>query len=277
MKKNYLNNKTIVITGASGGLGFEISKLLIEKYKCNIIGIARNEQKMLNSIERLGNNKCYFSYKLFDVSKKENWKKFYEYLVENSIKIDILINNAGFMLPFNKLENISGDVIDDIISTNLSSNITSIKTLLPLLKQSDCPTIINISSSAGICPVVGQCLYSATKFAVRGFTESLIQDYKNKIYIAGVYPGFIKTDIMSDFNLDKRSENLIKKIMMPKEKAAKKILKKISRKKKKIVIGFDGRFMNFFYRLFPSLTPSLIRSILKCSKLKLFNDIFDNK
>ena len=65
MKKNYLFNKTVVITGASGGLGFAIAKILIEKYNCKIIGIARNEEKMLNSIQTLGEKKCNFSYHLF--------------------------------------------------------------------------------------------------------------------------------------------------------------------------------------------------------------------
>ena len=80
MKKNYLYQKTVVISGASGGLGFSIAKSLIEKYDCKIIGIARNEKKILNSIESLGCKKDNFSYKLFDVSKRENWTEFYDYL-----------------------------------------------------------------------------------------------------------------------------------------------------------------------------------------------------
>ena len=87
MKKCYLNGKTVVISGASGGLGFAIAKLLIEKYDCKIIGIARNEKKMLSAIETLGDKKTNFSYKLFDVSIKENWANFSDYLVSNGIKI----------------------------------------------------------------------------------------------------------------------------------------------------------------------------------------------
>ena len=107
MKKSWLNNKTVVISGASGGLGFSVAKSLIEKFGCKVIGIARNENKILASIETLGKNKDKFSYRLFDVSKKENWIDFYNYLCESSIKIDLLINNAGFMLTFKKFEKIT--------------------------------------------------------------------------------------------------------------------------------------------------------------------------
>ena len=275
MKKNYLFNKTVLITGASGGLGFAISKILIEKYNCKIIGIARNEQKMLKSIQTLGNRKSNFSYFLFDVAKRENWQDFYQKLQSNNIKIDILINNAGFMLPFEKFEYATDQEIDEIVQTNFMANVYSIKTLLPLIKQSSSPAIVNVCSSAGLLAVVGQSMYSATKHAMHGLTESLIQEYKGKIYVGGIYPGFIKTDILNRQNLDEKSKNLVNKFMMPLSKASKKIVKAIKKKKKKYVLGFDGRFMGCFGRIFPKTTISIITKVLKSSKLEMFNNTFD--
>ena len=173
MNKRWLKNKTVVISGASGGLGFAIAKLLIEKYDCSVIGIARNEKKIIAAKESLGEKKNKFSYHLFDVSIKENWVNFHQYLINNSIKIDVLINNAGFMLPFKKFEKYSDDEIDEIIKTDFYSVVTAIKTLLPTLKTSNTPAIINVSSAAGLCAVAGESLYCSTKFAVRGFTECL--------------------------------------------------------------------------------------------------------
>ena len=275
MKKPWIYNKPVVISGASGGLGFAVAKLLIEKFDCKIIGIARNEQKILSAIETLGDKKANFSYQLFDVSKKENWQNFYNYLVKNDIKIDVLINNAGFMLPFSKFEKYSEKEIDEIINTNFVSNVWSTKTLLPLLKQSTTPAIINVASAAGLCAVVGQSMYCATKFAVKGFTETLQQEYKKQIYVGGIYPGFIKTDIMNRQNVDTKNNKLINKLMMPVEKASKKIVKMIKKRKKRLVMGFDGCSMNIFGRLFPKLTPSIITKVLKASKLELFDEIFN--
>ncbi len=274
MGKCYLQDKTVLITGASGGLGFAISKLLIEKYNCKVIAIARNEQKIKANMELLADKKCNFSYYIFDVSKKENWTQFSKTLQENNQCIDVLINNAGFMLPFSKFENYSDDEIDEIIATNFSAVLYSIKTLLPILKRSSTPTIVNISSAAGLCAVVGQSMYCATKHAVKGLTECLQQEYKNQITVCGIYPGFIKTDILNRQCESAKQNKLINNLMMPIDKATKKIVKGISKKKKRIVMGFDGCSMAFFGSIFPKLTPSIITAVLKSSKLEMFEEVF---
>ncbi len=274
MKKSWINNKTILITGASGGLGFSLAKYFIFNHNCKIIGIARNQNKILNAIETLKDKKDNFSYHLFDVSVKENWDNFYKTISTQNIKIDVLINNAGFMLPFSKFENYSEDEILEIINTNFIANVNSVKTLLPIIKQSSTPAIINVSSAAGQCAVVGQSMYCATKFAMRGFTETLQQEYKNKIYVGGIYPGFIRTDILNRQSENGKNNKLINKMMMPLDKATKKIAKGIIKKKKRIVLGFDGKSMTFFGRLLPKSTPSIITKVLKASKLEMFDEVF---
>lgn len=274
MKKNYLYGKTVVISGASGGLGFSIAKMLIEKYDCKVIGIARNEKKILQSINSLGDKKGNFSYRLFDVSVRENWIEFYNYLEQNQIKIDLLINNAGFMLPFAKFDKYTDQEIDEITKTNFSSVVYSTKALLPLLKQSKTPSIVNISSAAGLCAVVGESMYCATKFAVKGFTETLQQDYRKQIYVGGVYPGFIRTDILNRQKSENKDSKLVQRFMIPLDRATKKIVKGIAKKKKRIIFGIQGRSINFFARLFPKLTPTIITKVLKWSKLDMFDDVF---
>ncbi len=275
MSKNWLSGKTIVISGASGGLGFSIAKMLIEKYDCKIIGIARNEKKLLSAMESLGEKKSNFTYRLFDVSVKQNWLDFYEYLIENQIKIDLLFNNAGFMLPFAKFDKYSDNEIDEIIKTNFTSILYSTKTLLPLLKNSSTPAIVNVSSAAGLCAVVGESMYCATKFAVKGFTETLQQDYKKQIYVGGIYPGFIRTDILNRQYGKAKDGKLVKSFMYPLEKATKKIVKGVAKKKKRIVFGFQGRTISFLSRFFPKSAPSIITKVLKASKLDMFDEAFN--
>ena len=110
---------------------------------------------------------------------------------------------------------------------------------------------------------------------MRGFTETLQQEYKRQIYIGGVYPGFIRTDILNRQSDDAKNNKLINKLMMPLDKATKKIVKGISKKKKRIVMGFDGCSMSFFGRLFPKMTPNIITGVLKSSKLEMFNEVFN--
>ena len=276
MKNKRLYGKTVIITGASGGIGFNVAKILIEQYDCKVLGIARNEENLLSAKNSLNGKSENFSYFPFDVTDRAKWAEFKEYLEKNEIFPDMLINNAGFMLPFAKFEKYSQEETDDIIKTDFLSVVVATRTLLPLIKKSDTPAIINVSSAAGLCPVVGESLYCAVKYAVRGFTETLIQDYKNQIYVAGVYPGFIRTNILHRMSVVDKENKLIQKLMMPAEKAAKKIVKGISKKKKRIVMGADGRSMSFFGRIMPSLTPSLVTAVLRKSKLELFGEVFND-
>ena len=275
MKNNWLKNRIVIISGASGGLGFGIAKRLIEKYDCKIIGIARNQEKIKRAVCSLGEKSSNFEYRIFDVNDINGWKNLKEELEKKNITPDIMINNAGFMLPFAKFEKYSDREISEIIGTNFTAHVNAVKFLFPLLKKSSCPAIINISSAAGLCAVVGQSMYSATKFAMRGFTESLIQEYKKQIYICGVYPGFIKTDILARMSVSDKENKLINRMMMPADKAVKKIVHGIAKKKKRIVMGLDGRAMSFFSRIFPSFTPSAVTSVLKKSGLDLFSEVFD--
>ena len=275
MSKKWLKNKTVVISGASGGIGFNVAKLLIEKYNCKIIGICRNKEKMEKAISTIKEGKENFSYYTFDVSVRQNWQDFVNELSAKNVVPDLLINNAGFMLPFEKFEKISDSEIDEIIATNFASVVYSTKAFIPLLKKSKTPAIINVASAAGLSAVVGESMYCATKYAVRGFTETLIQDYKKQIYVGGVYPGFIKTNILHRMSVNDKENRLISKLMMPIEKASRKIVKGIAKKKKRIVMGFDGRSMSFFGRLFPTFTHNLTTKVLKMSKLDLFEDAFN--
>jgi short-subunit dehydrogenase len=276
MKKCWLCGKTVIITGASGGLGFAVSKLLIEKYSCTILAVGRNKEKMQNSKNSLGELKDKFIDFYFDVSSLSAWESFKKELISKNLSPDILINNAGFMLPFASFDKYEISEIEEIVKTNMMSIIYSVKTLKRLLDNSKTPAIVNISSAAGLCAVVGQSMYCATKFAVRGFTETIRQEYKKKYYVGGVYPGFIKTDILNRQSTTDKENKLINKLMMPVSKASKRIVKGIKKRKKSMVMGFDGRSMSIFGRLFPKLTPSIIRGVLKCSKLELFKDVFSD-
>ena len=274
MKKSWLFGKTVIITGASGGLGLNIARLLISLYNCKVIGVCRSEQRARAAAESLGTLSANFSYRLFDVAVKENWKEFSRYLEENGIVPDILINNAGFMLPFKKFEYISEDETQEITATNFSAVVTGTAALIPAIKKSGSPAIINVASAAGLTAVVGESMYCATKFAVRGFTETLIQEYLGKIYVAGVYPGFIRTDILRRMTITDKENRLISRLMMPAEKAAKKIVRGIAKRKKRMVMGVVGRSMWFFSRLFPRLTPRIITKVLKISGLDMFSEVF---
>ena len=274
MKKKWIYGKTVVLTGASSGIGQKLAETLIKKYNCFVIGIGRNQLKMEKTKSLLGDKQTNFTYQLFDVSNIKNWQEFYDYLVKNSIKVDVLINNAGFLLPFAKFEKYTEENIEEIINTNFLSAVYSVKIMLPMIKESPTPAIINVSSSAALCSIVGTSMYTASKCALKGFTECLAQDYKKQIYVGLVCPGFTKTSIFDRQNSDISNSKLINSVCSSLDKAVKKITKKIVKKRKRIVVGIDAKMMDIFYRAFPRTISSTVRKVLKASKQEIFNDIF---
>ena len=133
MDKNWLDNKTVIVTGASSGMGKGITEKLIKEHGCTVLGVARSQQKMEALVAELGEYANKFSYQLFDVSDRANWDNYLNYLNENNIKPDILINNAGILPKFDKFQHYSIEDIEKAMNINFYSAVYSMHALLPLL------------------------------------------------------------------------------------------------------------------------------------------------
>ena len=274
MKNNRLNNKTVIITGASSGIGRGIAIKLIKEYNCTVLGIARSKEKMERLSAELGTKTEKFSYCLFDVSSKENWKNYRLYLEEKGIKPDILINNAGILPEFKKAENIFVEEIEDTMNINFYGAVYSVKELLPLILKSSTPAVVNIDSSAALMPLAGTAAYSASKAALKAFTEAIREELRGRGYVGLICPGFTKTDIFRRQNLtEKREEKIIRIISTSCDYAGNRIVKSIARKRELTVIGTDAQFMKLMGKIMPVKGGKLISAILKKSGFKLFNGL----
>ncbi|MCH5197301.1 MAG: SDR family NAD(P)-dependent oxidoreductase [Oscillospiraceae bacterium] len=272
---NWLENTTVVITGASGGLGKGIAMKLIQKFNCTVIGIARNEEKMLNVVKELGEKADKFSYQLFDVSKEENWEKFAEYLQENNISPDVLINNAGILPKFNRFGNYAVDYIKSAMDINFYSAVYSMHHLMPIILKSKKAAIINISSSAALCTLAGTSVYSASKAALKSLTEAVREEYRGECYTAIVCPGFTKTDIFSSQGKNAGFSNkAIEAVSSSCEGMVNKIVCGIASKRELMVFGIDSKLMNIGNRIAGVKTSMISSKIMKAAKVALFEDIF---
>ncbi len=275
--RNWLKNKTIVLTGASGGIGRELTKLLVQKYGANVIGIGRNEEKMLSLAAELQENATRFSYRLFDVADKQAWQDFAEELQGTNIRPALLINNAGVFPSFSKACDMSAESVERVLSVNFFSAVYAEKALSPLLigEGKDKPAIVNVASSAALCTVVGTSAYSASKAALKSYTEAMQLEERGKKYIGLICPGTTATDLFR--NDDSTKDSALYLIAMPAKKMAKKIARKILKKRKRAVLGWDAKAMSFMARLAPVRGVGLICRVMKASHSKVFNKVFDYK
>ncbi len=278
MSNCWLSGKTCIVTGASGGMGAGIAATLIKKHGCKVIGVARSEPKMKKFIEELGPTYAeQFSYKLFDVSKNENWVNFAQELKDEGVKIDVLVNNAGILPKFKRFDRYEMDEIEKAININFYSCVYSIKALLPMLMESNDPGIVNIDSSAALMSLAGTSMYSASKAALKGFTEALREEFRGKIYVGLVCPGFTKTDIFRDQKNDGgKGQKVMDMISTDCDLMVKMIMFGIEHKQALQIHGMDAHAMSVFGKLLPVNGSRLFSAIMKAADIDLFNDVFRN-
>ena len=275
--KNWIFQQYVIVSGASSGIGKQLCRLFIEKYGANVIGIGRNEEKMRAFQQELGENKQKFTYKLFDVSDKNGWNNLKEYLMEKDIRPVLLVNNAGMFIPFNKITKTPSQELDKVLSVNFRSVTYAVESISPLLQNNGkhLPAIVNVASSAALCTVVGTGAYSASKAALKAYTEALALEEKGKKYVGLMCPGTTATDL---FRADENTQNSALDILaMPASKMAKKIARKILKKRRRAVLGWDAKMMSFTAKLMPMKGLFLIRWVMKISKSKVFINVFDEE
>ena len=263
---NYLQNKRVLLTGASSGIGKEMTRLLIQKYGASVIGIGRNEGKLRALQEELGEK---FSYQVMDVSVKKNWENLAQKLKMEGAGIDLLINNAGIFPQFERVENMTSEQIQAVMNVNFYASVYAVEAFLSVLGKEG--GIVNICSSGALCTVVGTSAYSASKSAMKGYTEALALEERER-YVGLIFPGTTATEL---FRNDENTKNsALDLVAMPATKMAKKILKKIAKKRKRAVVGWDAKAMNLTAKLAPVWGLRIICSVMRLSKSKVFGRVF---
>lgn len=272
-KRNWLNGKTAIVTGATSGIGAGVTKYLIEKHNCKVIGIIIVTDGLDEFVESLGDKKQKFSHLVYDVSKRESWVNIKNTIEQRGIQVDVLINNAGILLPFDRYENYSIDKVEKCVAVDFYAAAYSTSVMYDHIAKSKTPSFINVSSSASLAPLPGCSVYSAAKAATKSLTECFALEHPN-VYVSVVCPGFTKTNLFAGQADDMLGSKLISSFMMKREKMVKKITRGIERKKRRMVFGIDAHLMNFLYKFFPKSGPRLCSFAMRISRQKIFENIY---
>lgn len=209
-----LNGKIAFVTGAARGIG-RATAIALAKEGVNVGLLARTEaalQEVTAEVESLGVKAAYAT---ADVSSKEQVEAAIHILTDRLGAADILINNAG-IATFGTVMEMDPEEWKRIIDTNLLGTYYVTRAVLPQLIDKNGGDIINISSTNGLNGAATSSAYSASKFAVIGFTESLAQEVRrHNIRVTALNPSTVATDLALDLNLIK--ENNDSKYMQPED------------------------------------------------------------
>ena len=204
-----LEGKKALITGASGGIGKEIAKVLIE-HNAEVCISGRNHEE-LNALKKSLGKKCHVV--TCDLSKKAEIIELIKKADEFMGYIDILVNNAGITKD-NIFLRMSENEWEDVLNVNLNSTFNILKLVTKGMVKRKYGRIINISSVVGVTGGAGQVNYSASKAGLIGLTKSLSQEIATRnITVNCIAPGFIETPMTEKLD-DKRKDAILNSIPM---------------------------------------------------------------
>jgi short-subunit dehydrogenase len=194
--------KVIVISGGSEGLGKEIAKKLSKT--CKVVIISSNKEKLSKTARELG---CDFF--VCDVTEEEQIESVVANIKKKYKKIDCLINNAAIWIE-GKIDENKTELIKKAIAVNVTGVILLTKEVVPIMKAQKGGLIVNIVSQAGLYAKAERSVYSATKWAMTGFTKSLESELsKYHIRVTGLYPGKMDTKMFSNAGVKKDMSDAI--------------------------------------------------------------------
>ena len=253
-----LANKIIVVTGAGGGIGRQLTLGLIAR-GARVAAVDLRQEGLRETAALAGAGDRLSRHEV-DISDRASVEALPAAVEAAHGAVDGVINNAGVIQPFVPFNDLDYAVIDRMISVNLYGPIHMIKAFLPRLLARPEAHIANVSSMGGFFPFPGQTMYGAAKAGVKLLTEGLYAELlRTNVAVSVVLPGAIATDIAknSGVRMGPTSDDASAAAMRP-EEAAQVILDGVEADKLHIFVGRDSKLMNVVSKVMPELATRLV-------------------
>lgn len=249
-----VQNKVVVVTGGGDGVGRELVLALLAK-GARVAAVDINASSLEKTRERAGRDRDSLATYTVDITDRAAVEALPEQVLARFGAVDGVINNAGVIQPFVRLNDLDYATIERVMHVNLFGTLHVTKAFLPHLLARPEAHLVNISSMGGLVPVPGQTIYGAAKSAVKLLTEGLGSELREtKVRVTLVIPGAMATNIAANsgvvlHGMDGGRESKIK-IVTP-DRAAQIVVDAIERGRDRVLIGSDAKFMDVVYRMNP--------------------------
>lgn len=247
--------KVVVVTGASSGIGEAVAREFA-KAGSKVVLAARSVDRLRIITEELTGNGYDAIYVATDVSIEADCRNLIVKTIERFGTVDILINNAGISMRAT-FADVHLSVLHRLMDVNFWGTVYCTKFALPYLVKNK-GSLVGISSVAGFHGLPGRTGYSASKFAMHGFLETVrIENLRKGLHVMIVAPGFTATEIRKralNENGSHQGESPLKEdALASPEYVAKWVLKGIRKKKRNKLLTWDGRLTALFQRIIPDI------------------------
>lgn len=263
-----VRNKVILVTGAGGGIGTELCLALLQR-GAKVAAVDLRNDGLEKLIELAGEKAEQLTTHVLDITDRKAVEALPEKIIAKQGNIDGIINDAGIIQPFVRVNDLSYEAIDKVMNVNFYGMLYMTKTFLPFLLKRPAAHIVNISSMGGFLPVPGQSVYGASKAAVKLFTEGLYAELSDtNVRVSVVFPGATKTNIAENSGAgapkqpkDNSQEQNFP--MLSPEEVAQIIIDGMEKNKFQIFTGKDSNLMNMLCRLNPRFATNFIANKMK--------------
>ncbi|SIR19031.1 NADP-dependent 3-hydroxy acid dehydrogenase YdfG [Pseudomonas sp. B10] len=218
-----IQDKVIVITGASSGIGEATARLLAERGAKVVLG-ARRTERLAVIAEEINGAGGHAQFRALDVTDQQDVQRFVDFAVEHYGRVDVLVNNAGVM-PLSRLDALKVDEWNRMIDVNIRGVLHGIAASLPLMQRQRAGQIINIASIGAYAVSPTAAVYCATKYAVRAISEGLRQEVSGDIRVTVIAPGVTESELAESISDEGGREEMksFRKIAIPAEAIARAI------------------------------------------------------
>lgn len=263
-----LNKESVgVVTGASSGIGRALAVGLAAEGIAGLAIADLNSEGLKETANLLEGCGPRVSTHVLNVADFEEMQRFASDVTAEHGRVTHLINNAGVSL-FGNVEEVSIEDLQWLMNINFWGTVYGVKLFLPVLREQRAAHIINVSSVFGLVAPPGNAAYSASKFAVRGFTEALRHELEDtNISVSCVHPGGVATNIARSGRVGARVDQAVKEESVKyhtkvsrttSDQAARQIIRGIKRRSKRILVGTDARIIDVVHRAAPERYMSLL-------------------
>jgi short-subunit dehydrogenase len=264
-----LKGRTGLVTGAAGGIGRAISVSLASR-GCHLALADIDEAGLGETAHLAAAHGVRVSRHHLDVADRAGVAALPASVTAAHPGVDLLVNNAGVALG-GTFEQVSEADFEWLFGINFWGVVRMTRAILPLLHRSEDACIVNLSSLYGLIAPPGQTAYSAAKFAVRGFSQSLAHELKGtSVGVLVVHPGGVATSIADNARvaqgtsreeIESRREEIKKLLTMPPAKAGEIIVRAIERRKARVIVGNDAKLVSLLERALPVSYWSVIERV----------------
>ena len=259
-KRMRLEGRTAVITGAAGGIGRAIA-ISLARRKCDLALADVDEVGTAETARLARDYGVFVSQHRIDVADRLAVAEFPNTVAAEHGRVDILVNNAGVAVG-GTFGQVTDEDFEWLFEINFWGVVRMTRAFIPLLRRSDDARVVNLSSVYGLIAPPEQVPYSASKFAVRGFSEALRHELEgSSVGVTVVHPGGVNTSIaekarvpagITQEEIERRRKRYRKLLTMPPETAGETIVRGIERRQSRVLVGSDAKVISLIARLLPT-------------------------